>query len=137
MCELAISLEAWEPSDLQWRCARAIAAGHTQQRAADLNGVPLRTLGHWLATTPIRQLISQMRDEIRDTQEPQFQRSIDLSQQIILRALGGEFPADDPRVLLAERILARTLHRIIAMEARGSGRNVPSEPRGLPYPSDA
>ena len=81
----------------------------------------------------MRDLIADMRLELRDTQEPQFHTSIDLSQQILIMALKGECKADDPRVLLAERVLARTLHRILAMEARGSGRNVPEEPLGLLY----
>lgn len=137
MSDKAITVTVWEPTDQQLQVARYIAAGYTQQRAADAVGVGLRTVGRWMAETPLPDLVADIREEIRDTQEPQFQKTIDLAQQIVIGALSGEYRADDPRVLLAERVLARTLHRIIAMEARGSGRNVPEEPASirnqLPY----
>lgn len=135
MTELAITIPtcAWEPTDAQLRVANYLAAGYTQQRAATACKVPLRTLGDWLHDTPMRELVHDLQAELRDTQEPQFQKTMDLAQRVVLQALAGECAADDPVVLLAERVLARTLHRIVTMEARGSGRNVPTEPQRLPY----
>ena len=132
MVRKLITLDSW-PSPEHSAVARALAHGMTWQRAAESTGVPIATLSRWVLLPEMQTLITDLREELRDTQEPQFQRSIDLSQQILLGALAGDFAADDPRVLLAERVLARTLHRIIAMEARGSGRNVREEPVGLPY----
>lgn len=136
MTDEPITVSVWEPTDQQRRAVQMRGHGHTYQRVADALQVHITTVQRWFHDHPeLNEMVEDVQEELRDTQEPQFQRSIDLAQQILLGALAGEYKADDPRVLLAERVLARTLHRVIAIQARGSGRNVPTDPPGLSLPA--
>ena len=133
-----ITVAVWEPTDEQRRAVQLRAIGHTVERIADALQISSNTVFRWFREHPeLAEMVEDVREELRDTQEPQFQRSIDLAQQVLLMALEGEVRADDPRVLLAERVLARTLHRLVAIQARGSGRNVPTEPSGILYSGNA
>ncbi len=129
-----IQTQPWEPTATELRVAEYVAAGWTLQRSAQGAKVPMATVQKWLEFEDFRQLVTDIRADIAARQRPLFDKQIDLAQQLIVDALSGNRRADSPDVLLAERVLARTLYRLAVIGSRaGGGRNVPTEPHGLLY----
>lgn len=116
----------WQPTPEQQAVAEYLAAGYSQNRtslilkpAPGVRAVSLRTIQRWWANSPeFRSYVYEVRENLRALQLPMFQTTIVLAQDLVFKAMAGEIPADDPRVGLAERVLTKTLYRLVASDAR-------------------
>jgi len=130
---------AWHPSVTQQEVAEYLAAGYSQNRTSMIvTGVTLRTIQRWWAEVPeFRVYVQEVRAELIAGQRPMFETTVSLAQQIVLGALTGEYPADDPRVGIAREVLRTTVWRIATP---GVGHVMPAAtepPRQLPGGSAA
>lgn len=104
-------MRAWNPQQQQW--AEYVAAGYSQRRASFSVGVDDRTGRKWWAIPEMREYVEDIRAELMASQRPLFESTVLLSQQLVLGALTGEFPPDDPRINLAREVLRTTVWRVV------------------------
>lgn len=102
------------------RAALALSAGMTYDRAAKLAGCNLNTIRRWMQNQEFVDSVQQGREFLQNSMEPSLLYCIHLAQDLIIDALSGKIDEQDRwRAELAERVLARTLYRLVVLNNGG------------------
>ena len=104
-------MRAWTPQQQQW--AEYVAAGYSRRAASHMINTDDRTGRKWWAIPEMREYVEEIRAELMAAQRPLFESTVLISQQLVLGALTGEYPPDDPRVHLAREVLRTTVWRVV------------------------
>jgi len=89
------------------RVAETLAVGYSQNRAAQLTGVPQRTISAWYSKPEFRQLVADLTAEFLESRESVHAQTIALAGLLIHQAIAGERSRDDA-VSLAFEYLRET-----------------------------
>ena len=127
-----VSVSPWSASATELVAAEWIAAGYSQQKAADKAGVSLRTVQRYWTVPQFRQLVEDMRAELMATYDLKFAKIIATALEIEQMALGDKNLARDANARLAHDILSQTGYRIAAQH-RGNG-GAPESPEYASLP---
>lgn len=89
-------------------------------RCARESKISIRTISLWWSQPDFADYVLAIREEVRESLEPAVQHTMQLAVLVTNEALEGKRDASSAAVLLAERILARTVYRLLVMAARNA-----------------
>ena len=100
----------WRPTDEQRTVAELLAQGYSQNRIAQIIGIPQQTIsGWWNDNVWARQFQALVEDiEAKISQVDITDKSIQTAELVYHQAVTGERTIDDPTVIAARELLAAT-----------------------------
>ena len=108
-------------TEKQARAITLMAAGYTQAETVRMTGIPQATASRLLESEPFVMAVKQERMELAGSLLPTMTYTMQLAQKLMVDALLGEKAPTDEQVLLAERLLGKTLWKSVALGAGAPG----------------
>lgn len=85
---------SWSEADRR-RVAETLAIGYSQNRAAQLTGVPQRTISLWYSKADFRQLVADLTVEFLANRESVHAQTVAMAGLVIHQTIAGERERDD------------------------------------------
>ena len=107
---------AWGP-EKKAEVLEYLAGGFSLNRTSAMSGVPRGTIAMWQNDPNFGTLLQEARSRFVEGAKSGVSYMVYKAQSIVNEALNGQREPQEPVVLLAERLLARTSHRAIVLGA--------------------